>query len=222
MMIQLLIQFQKYILSTIYIYISFYLWVFQLKVIPKYRWTFLDDTIPLTYPSRDFHTHTHIRARDIRSGRELFPFSIHVSWGDVLEESDASSLPRKMERMREEEKRKRNDGVFFFSGPWRVESARLKYRAGGIMLRQRWVNGDVDRRKFHSAHGRARRSMFQLGKKWKNRRLGEKLVCSFWFKKLPTFVIGYITKEDLSIVPWIVLLISVTSWNDDPTRKTII
>lgn len=107
MMIQLLIQFQKYILSTIYIYISFYLWVFQLKVIPKYRWTFLDDTIPLTYPSRDFHTHTHIRARDIRSGRELFPFSIHVSWGDVLEESDASSLPRKMERMREEEKRKR-------------------------------------------------------------------------------------------------------------------
>lgn len=141
MMIQLLIQFQKYILSTIYIYISFYLWVFQLKVIPKYRWTFLDDTIPLTYPSRDFHTHTHIRARDIRSGRELFPFSIHVSWGDVLEESDASSLPRKMERMREEEKRKRNDGVFFFLVPgelrardWNIAQVVLCYGNGELTV----------------------------------------------------------------------------------------
>lgn len=33
--------------------------------------------------------------------------------------------------------RERETIEFFFSGPWRVESARLKYRAGGIMLRQR-------------------------------------------------------------------------------------
>lgn len=167
MMIQLLIQFQKYILSTIYIYI-FLSMSFSIesdsKVSMNFSRRYDSSHVSVTWFS---YTHTHIRARDIRSGRELFPFSIHVSWGDVLEESDASSLPRKMERMREEKKRKRNDGVFFFSGPWRVESARLKYRAGGIMLRQRWVNGDVDRRKFHSAHGRARRSMFQLGKNGK-------------------------------------------------------
>lgn len=169
MMIQLLIQFQKYILSTIYIYI-FLSMSFSIesdsKVSMNFSRRYDSSHVSVTWFS---YTHTHIRARDIRSGRELFPFSIHVSWGDVLEESDASSLPRKMERMREEEKRKREREKekrwsFFFSGPWRVESARLKYRAGGIMLRQRWVNGDVDRRKFHSAHGRARRSMFQLGK----------------------------------------------------------
>ena len=172
MMIQLLIQFQKYILSTIYIYI-FLSMSFSIesdsKVSMNFSRRYDSSHVSVTWFS---YTHTHIRARDIRSGRELFPFSIHVSWGDVLEESDASSLPRKMERMREEEKRKREREKekrwsFFFSGPWRVESARLKYRAGGIMLRQRWVNGDVDRRKFHSAHGRARRSMFQLGKNGK-------------------------------------------------------
>lgn len=188
-MMQLIIQFQKYILSIDYsqykyIYISFYLRVFL-----NWKWFQSIDELFTTirFLSRirhviPFHTHTHARAHatsDRRSGRELFPFSIHVSCGDVLEESDASSLPRKIGRMGEKGKREQRKGrdtergretiEFFFSGPWRVESARLKYRAGGIMLRQRWVNGDVDRRKFHSAHGRARRSMFQLGEKWKNR-----------------------------------------------------
>lgn len=173
MMIQLLIQFQKYILSTIYIYISFYIWVFQLKVIPKYRWTFLDDTIPLTYPSRDFHTHTHTYARATSDQEEnCFHFPSMFLEATFLKNLTHPAFRgkwrewEKRKRGRERE-RKRNDGVFFFSGPWRVESARLKYRAGGIMLRQRWVNGDVDRRKFHSAHGRARRSMFQLGKNGK-------------------------------------------------------
>lgn len=221
MMIQLLIQFQKYILSTIYIYI-FLSMNFSIesdsKVSMNFSRRYDSSHVSVTWFS---YTHTHTRARHPIRKRivSIFHpcFLRRRSWR-IWRIQPSAENGENERRGKKKEKR----WSFFFSGPWRVESARLKYRAGGIMLRQRWVNGDVDRRKFHSAHGRARRSMFQLGKKWKNRRLGEKLVCSFWFKKLPTFVIGYITKEDLSIVPWIVLLISVTSWNDDPTRKTII
>lgn len=211
MMIQLLIQFQKYILSTIYIYI--YLFIYEFF---NWKWFQSIDELfsTIRFLSRIrhvifIHTHTHTRARHPIRKRivSIFHpcFLRRRSWRIWRIQPSAENGENERRGKEEERERKRNDGVFFFSGPWRVESARLKYRAGGIMLRQRWVNGDVDRRKFHSAHGRARRSMFQLGKKWKNRWLGEKLVCSFWFKKLPTFVIGYITKEDLSIVPWIVL-----------------
>lgn len=133
-MMQLIIQFQKYILSIDYsqykyIYISFYLRVFL-----NWKWFQSIDELFTTirFLSRirhviPFHTHTRARAHatsDRRSGRELFPFSIHVSCGDVLEESDASSLPRKIGRMGEKGKREQRKGrdiergretiVFFF------------------------------------------------------------------------------------------------------------
>lgn len=107
--------------------------------------------------------HTHARATsDQEENCFHFPSMFEATFLRNLTHPAFRGKWREWEKKKREEREKRWS---FFSGPWRVESARLKYRAGGIMLRQRWVNGDVDRRKFHSAHGRARRSMFQLGKK---------------------------------------------------------
>lgn len=144
MMIQLLIQFQKYILSTIYIYI-FLSMSFSIESDSKVSMNF-SRRYDSSHVSVTWFSYTHTRARDIRSGRELFPFSIHVSWGDVLEESDASSLPRKMERMREEEKRKREREretmeFFFFLVPgelrardWNIAQVVLCYGNGELTV----------------------------------------------------------------------------------------
>lgn len=112
-----------------------------------------------------FHTH----ARDIRSGRELFPFSIHV-WGDVLEESDASSLPRKMKRMREKEKgRERETMEFFFPVPgesrardWNIAQVVLCYGNGELTVT--WIE-ENSIALTDEPEGRC----FSWGKKWKNR-----------------------------------------------------
>lgn len=142
MMIQLLIQFQKYILSTIYIYISFYLWVFQLKVIPKYRWTFLDDTIPLTYPSRDFHTHTHTYARATSDQEEnCFHFPSMFLEATFLKNLTHPAFRGKWREWEKRKKERETMEFFFFLVPgelrardWNIAQVVLCYGNGELTV----------------------------------------------------------------------------------------